>query len=124
MKQRNDGLFLLHIAEALDKVQRYTQSGKETFLRDSMIQDAVIRNFEIVGEAVKGLSAALRKKHPEVDWAGMAGFRDILIHQYFGIDLENVWEIVNSTAANAKQYIENMPEYKAFQQEMKNIDNE
>lgn len=118
MKQRNDGLFLLHIAEALDKVQRYTQSGKEVFLRDSMIQDAVIRNFEIVGEAVKSLSAALRKKHPGVDWAGMAGFRDILIHQYFGIDLENVWEIVNSTAANAKQYIENMPEYKAFQQEM------
>ena len=124
MKHRNNGLFLQHIAEALAKVRRYTQSGKEAFLKDSMIQDAVIRNFEIVGEAVKSLSAALRKKHPEVDWVGMAGFRDILIHQYFGIDLESVWEITQTSASNAKQYIENMPEYKAFQQEMKNIDNE
>lgn len=121
MKNKDDRWYLLHIVDALTKVERYTQSGKEKFLTETLIQDAVIRNFEITGEAVKNISEEMRRKHPAVDWSGMAGFRNILIHQYFGIDLENVWEITQTTAPNARQYIESMPEYKAFMEEIKDL---
>ncbi len=69
-----------------------------------MVQDATVRNFEIVGEATKNLSAALRKSRPEIPWARMAGMRDVLIHNYMGVDLEVVWGAVKDEIAplNAK----------------------
>jgi uncharacterized protein with HEPN domain len=59
-----------------------------------VLQDAAIRNFEIVGEAVKRVSPALHAAHPEIPWADLAGFRDVLIHQYFRVDLEIVWALM------------------------------
>jgi uncharacterized protein with HEPN domain len=66
----------------------------ERFLADIKTQDAVIRNLEIIGEATKSLSTGLREKHPDVPWKGMAGVRDRLIHHYFGVNLDIVWDIV------------------------------
>ncbi len=121
MKKKDDRWFLWHIAEALSKIERYVQSGKESFFADTLIQDAVIRNFEITGEAVKNISESMRNKYPAIDWTGMAGFRNILIHQYFGVDLETVWEITQTTAPSAKKYIESMPEYQEFLEEIKEL---
>lgn len=59
-----------------------------------MIQDAVIRNFEIIGEATKRLTPTVSQSHPEIQWRRMAGFRDMLIHQYMGVDLKTVWNVV------------------------------
>jgi uncharacterized protein with HEPN domain len=96
---------MAHILECTAKIERYTTSGKQQFLKDEMIQDAVIRNFEIIGEAAKRVPAAYRKAHPEVPWRLMAGFRDVLIHAYEGIDLDRVWHIARVDLPNVKDAI-------------------
>jgi uncharacterized protein with HEPN domain len=75
-------------------VLEYTRDGREGFLASRLIQDAVIRNLEVAGEAAKGLSPETRGLAPEVPWRRVAGLRDILIHHYFGVDLEAVWRVV------------------------------
>ena len=75
------------------------------------VQDAVVRNYEIIGEAAKNVSEEFRVQHPEIDWRGMAGFRDVLIHQYFGIDLINVWNISQNQAEKVLKQITALPEY-------------
>jgi uncharacterized protein with HEPN domain len=67
-----------------------------------MIQDAIIRNFEIIGEATKRLSPERKQSHPEIQWRGMAGFRDVLIHNYMGVDLEEVWNILENELPHIK----------------------
>lgn len=87
-------VYLVHILECLDKVERFTSGGHERFVQDAMIQDAVLRNFEVIGEAAKRLDETYRSSHPEIPWRALAGLRDVLIHQYEGIDLAKVWLIV------------------------------
>ncbi|MBE8989219.1 DUF86 domain-containing protein [Nostoc sp. LEGE 12450] len=72
----------------------YTQDGKEAFLQTTIIQDAVIRNFEIIGEATKRLSSEIRAAYPDVPWQQVAGFRDILIHDYLKVNLNRVLGVV------------------------------
>lgn len=72
----------------------YTRNGREAFFADTKTQDAVVRNIEIIGEAVRSVSEATRTAHPEVPWKAIAGTRDRVIHGYFLVDLEIVWEIV------------------------------
>ena len=88
---KNQRLYLIHIKECIEKIELYTVDGEESFSNDSKTQDAVIRNFEIIGEAVKRLSEETRQTIPEIPWRQFAGFRDILIHQYDGIDVSEVW---------------------------------
>ncbi len=87
-------VYLAHIMECIQKIERFTADGKNRFLGDAMVQDAVLRNFEVIGEAAKRLDAAYRAAHPEIPWRALAGLRDVLIHQYEGVDLEKVWAIV------------------------------
>jgi uncharacterized protein with HEPN domain len=70
---KDDRVFLAHVRDAISKIESYTQGGRETFFADAKTQDAVIRNLEIIGEAVKNLSADLRAQHPEMPWARIAG---------------------------------------------------
>ncbi len=89
-----DRLFLGHIVAAIDDIAAFTTEGREVFLRDRKTQSAVIRQLEIVGEAVKRLSAELTTAHPDVPWRQIAGARDRLIHGYFTVDLDAVWAMV------------------------------
>ena len=86
-------LYLLHIIESIDKIEKYTAAGEAAFHSDNMAQDAVVRNFEIIGEAVKRISEDIRAKASEIPWRRIAGFRDILIHQYEGVNWKEVWRI-------------------------------
>jgi uncharacterized protein with HEPN domain len=89
---RDDGVYLAHIMDAVQQILAYTEGMDYAEFRTMrMAQDAVIRQFEIIGEAAKNLSADFRSRHDSIPWKDLAGFRDKLIHQYFGVDLATVW---------------------------------
>ncbi len=96
---KDDRPYLADILQALERVEEIGHRGRDAFLADWLLQDAAIRNFEIVGEAVKRVSPALVAAHPEIPWADLAGFRDVLIHQYFRVDLEIVWALIEQRVA-------------------------
>ena len=90
---KDDTVFLRHILDAINKIQEYTQGmDYEGFRASSLVQDGVIRQLEIIGEATKNLSQEIREKHPAIPWKDMTGMRDKLIHQYFGVDIAGVWD--------------------------------
>lgn len=89
---RDESVYLRHILDAIGRIETYLQGIDEAnFLQLTLIQDGVIRQLEVIGEAVKRLSEELRAKHPLVPWQDIAGMRDMLIHGYFGVDLGKVW---------------------------------
>ncbi len=92
----DDKTYLGHMLDAIDRIQTYTAEGRDAFLADTMIQDAVVRNFEIIGEAAKRTSEDLRRRHAEIPWRQAAGFRDVLSHDYVSIDLTIVWNAIES----------------------------
>ncbi len=96
-------VYLAHILECVQKIEDYTRSGRAAFLAEPMTQDAVIRNFELIGEAAKRVDAVYREKHPQFPWTKMAGFRDVLIHNYEELDLEIVWATVERDIPTLRQ---------------------
>lgn len=103
-----DRTYLLHILDAITWIRTYTSAGQSTFLSERMVQDAVIRNLEIIGEAVKNLSPELRLEHPEAPWQRIAGLRDVLIHQYFGVNVETVWGIVENRLPELERIVRSL----------------
>lgn len=103
---KDDRVSLAHIRDAIARIESYTQGGREAFFADTKTQDAVIRNLEVIGEAVKNLSADLRVTHPEMPWTRIAGMRDVLIHDYFGVRLETVWNAVEHRLPELKRCVE------------------
>ncbi len=91
---KKDVVYLRHVRDAVARIRTYTKGGKAAFFASPMIQDATIRNLEIIGEATKIISGAFRTAHPEIPWSRMAGMRDVLIHNYMGVDLEIVWDVI------------------------------
>ena len=102
---KDERFYLLHIAQCIDKIEQYTQVGQSIFLNDTKTQDAVIRNFEVIGEAIKRLSDETRQRAIELPWKRWAGFRDILIHQYDSVDPIEVWLTVERDLPSLKQAI-------------------
>ena len=91
--KRDESIYLQHILDAIAKVESYLQGVDETaFSRNTMAQDAVIRQIEIIGEATKHLSDALRSRYAHIPWLDIVGMRDKLIHEYDNADLEEVWK--------------------------------
>ena len=92
MTARDDSVYLKHILDMTDRVESYLEAiDEEAFYDTPLIQDAVIRCLEIIGEATKRLSDDLRSRESTIPWRDIAGMRDKLIHEYFGVDLEAVW---------------------------------
>lgn len=89
-------IFVRHILEAIDALESYSKGfSKENLLTDRMRKDAIVRELEIIGEAVKNLPKDFTEKYPQVKWSDIARTRDIIIHRYFGIDLNEIWNIVS-----------------------------
>ncbi len=93
-EERDERLYLTDIKDAIDRVLRYTHAGREAFFADPMAQDAVVRNIEVMGEATRGVSEALKKAHPEIPWRDISDMRNKVIHDYFRVDNAVVWDVV------------------------------
>jgi len=98
--------FLEHILDSISLIERYTEGvSRKDFLESVELQDKVIRRLEIIGEAVKNLPQDFKEKYPHIPWKEIAGMRDVLVHKYFGIDLDLTWEVVERDLPQLKRQL-------------------
>ena len=102
---KDDRIYLGHILECIERIELYTVAGEAHFLSNIQTQDSVYRNFEVIGEASKRIPRSLKDKVPLVPWKDVAGFRDVLIHQYDGVDPGEVWVIIEEELPRLKKAI-------------------
>jgi len=108
MSAGKDSLYLIHIRECLTRVIEYTSGGRSEFTEDIKTQDAVLGNLQIMGESTQRLSEALKAANPAVEWSELAAFRNILVHNYLGMDLELIWQIITDDLPPFEQQIDAM----------------
>jgi len=106
---KDDRLYLIHISECIERIESYI-SGKDKgqFLDSMLIQDAVVRNLQVLAESTQRLSDATKESASEVGWFKVAGFRNVLVHDYLGIDIERVWNILEKDLPLLKKAIQRM----------------
>lgn len=104
--KRSPKLFLVDIFESIGLIERYTKGATyKKFLNDNTTQDAVVRRFEIIGEATKNIPLKIRKEYPEIPWRQMAGMRDMFSHEYFGIVMKRIWDTTQKDLPKLKKQI-------------------
>ncbi|MEK6914237.1 MAG: DUF86 domain-containing protein [Nanoarchaeota archaeon] len=104
--KRDIGLFIEDIAKSIRNIEEFSRGlNKEKFFKNNLRQSAIIRQLEIIGEAVKNIPDSFREKYPRIVWKDIAGFRDILSHAYFGLNLERVWNIIEIDLSKLKEEI-------------------
>lgn len=106
MSQKDDMVFVQYILESIENIEKFSKGiSKENFIKNRLKQSAIIRELEIIGEASKNLSEDFRKEHNEIEWKPISGFRDKLIHHYFGLELNRVWNILEEDLPKLKKQI-------------------
>ena len=105
---RDDRKRLVHILEAIERVERYAARGEQAFRRDELIQTWMVRNIQVIGEAARALSQNLRDDHPNIPWSSVIGMRHVLVHDYFDIDLDIVWRVIEQDVPALKRNIRNI----------------
>ncbi len=106
---KDDRLYLIHISECIERIESYIiEKDKQQFLDSSLIQDAIIRNLQVLSESTQRLSDAAKESMSEVDWIKIAGFRNVLVHDYLGIDNERVWNILEKDLPALKKGVQKM----------------
>jgi uncharacterized protein with HEPN domain len=100
---KDDAVYLKHILDSIRRIEENTRDGREKFLQTHTLQDAVLRNLQTLSESTQRLSDALKAKRSEIEWKRIAAFRNILVHDYLGIDMEGIWEIVQRDVPTLKR---------------------
>jgi uncharacterized protein with HEPN domain len=103
---KDDRLYLHHMLERCRRISQFIEPGRDGFLASQQIQDAVIRNVEVIGEAAKRVSTATRGLMPSLDWKAICGMRDVLIHDYIGVGLDEVWSVASSRIPELEKVLE------------------
>ncbi len=104
--KRDIRVYIKDIIEAIEKIEEYTKgSSEKDFCANTQMQDAVLRRLEIIGEAVKHIPRKIRNEYPDVSWKQIAGMRDILIHEYFGVNLKRAFKVVKKDISDLKEKI-------------------
>ena len=105
--KREIGLFIEDIQNSIKNIEEFSKSlDKERFSKDILRQSAIIRQLEIIGEAAKNIPSSFREEYPKIAWKDIAGFRDVLSHAYFGVNLDRVWNIIEKDLPKLKEEIE------------------
>lgn len=102
---KDDRLYLIHIGECIDRIEQYTTGGEVDYKNSTLIQDAVIRNLQILAESSQRISDSLKVSHADVPWRDITGFRNVLVHQYLGVDLDYVWRVVEDDLLPLKERV-------------------
>jgi len=104
--KKDDKVYLHHILDAIKNIEDFTEGlNKEKFLKSKLIQDGVLRNLEIIGEATKQLSEEFKDSNADIEWKKIAGMRDILIHNYLGVDIEIVWGVIENRLSDLSKKV-------------------
>jgi uncharacterized protein with HEPN domain len=104
--KNNSKIFLLHILEAIEKLEEITTTtSNEEFLKNWIIQDAILKNFIVIGEAVANIDEEVKLKYSTINWRGAKSMRNFIVHEYFSVDLNFVWETIFETIPNFKKDI-------------------
>lgn len=104
-------LYLRDILESIEKIEKYTTNMSfDEFRENDMVVDGVIRNLEIIGEAVKNLSGEIKTEYLNIEWKKIAGLRDIICHEYFGVDLDIIWDVIENKIPELKTAINKIME--------------
>ncbi len=102
-------IYIKEIIKSIEKIEKYISNiSKEEFIKNELIIDAIVRNLEIIGEAVKKIPNEIKEKNKNIEWKKIAGLRDVLIHEYAGIDLDIVWEIIKEKMPSLKVNIKGL----------------
>ncbi len=102
---KDDRRYLLHIAECVQRVEEDVAGGHSSFEKSHLIQDAVLRNLQVIAESTKRLSDSLKASEPEINWREIAGFRNFLVHDYLGVDIDVVWQVVQHDIPKLKELV-------------------
>lgn len=100
---RDDRVYLRHVLDAIGRVEEYVTAGREAFLASQLYQDAVIRQLTVIGEAANKTSDELQQHHPDVHWPRIISLRNSLIHEYWGVNLSTLWDIIQNDLPTLKQ---------------------
>ena len=109
--KKDPRIFLQHILESISEIEKYTRDiSEDEFARSRQIQDAVVRRLEIIGEATKNIPDDIKEKHDSIPWKKIAGSRDVLVHNYFEVNLASVWDTVTRDIPGLKKNIQKILE--------------
>lgn len=103
-----DLLYLTHILECIEKIEAYTVDGFDMFANDMKTQDATLRNLHVLAESATRISESLQSQYPDVPWRSIAAFRNVVVHDYLGLELHQVWAILSNDLPSLKQIITEM----------------
>lgn len=103
-------VYIIHIRDCIARIEQYTSEGKSNFFEDIKTQDAVIRNLEVMCESISLLPEEWKSRYLEINWSAVSGFRNILVHQYLGLELDSIWDVVQNYLPDLSRAIEAIAE--------------